>query len=416
MCINSSPIKDMNYIVFFILLYIAGVFLFLGSKELIWLCHFGMLAVGLYAFLKQLILGKRRSAVTWFIGMYCILFPLYAAYKSNIVFGQPFLIGIASLRYCWFIMFGFILYQTEYDYKLLLKQINQLNLWIVAISIIAFFFFGINHITIQPFITSTNLIEATANVDTIKGAKLNACSDLMIISYIYYLIKFLDAPTLKKNWQPFLLLMFSLLFVSKGRQPQATLAIVFAVYFIQMKGVSFKRMAIALLPILGIIILTMIDEQFFDKFTTVFDGKNTRDSSTLARINSINKVLPYIYDNFLLGFGNLSSRFRTFGFHTFFGHKFFIADIGIFGTLARGGIILLFTYLGLYRALYKKTNEVSDEESRTFMRYMLLAFIVMLAFLCNDTLFSNNSIRIALLFYPLFALRSPNTFFHKEEE
>lgn len=406
----------MKYIIFLILLYIMDVYQFLGIPSLLLACHYGLIAIGLYAFLRQFILGKSRSAVTWFIGIYCILFPVYATYKSCIIFGQPFGIGIASLRYCWFIMFGFVLYQLNYDYKLLLKQINHINIWIAAISIIAFFFFGINHITIQPFITSNNLIEITANADTIKGAKLNVCGDFMIISYVYYLIKFLDAPILKRNWQPFLLLMIYLLFVSKSRQSQAALAIVYAVYFIRMKGLSFKRMIVALLPIIGIMILSMIDEQFFNKFTTVFDGENTRDNSTMARLNSINKVLPYIYDNFVLGFGNLSTHFRAFGFHSFFGRQFYLADIGVFGTLARGGLALLFIYLGLYRALYKKTNEVSDDESRIFMRYMLLTFIVMLIFLCNDTLFADNSIRIGLVFYPLFATQRPNVFFSENEE
>lgn len=400
----------MNFILFLILLYIIGAFQFIGNKELLVFCHYGMLVISLYAFLKQFILGKSRSAVMWFIGMYCVLFPLYASYKSFIIFGQPFLFGIASLRYCSFIMFGFVLSQLHYDNKLLLKQINQLNIWIAAISIIAFFFWGIDSFTIKPFLTSTNLIEETTSVvDKIKGARLNVCGGLMIISYVYYLIKLLDAPALKKNWPPFLLLMFYLCFVSKGRQPLAALSIVFAIYFIRMKGLSFKRMAIALLPVICIIILTMIDEHFFYKFTTILDSKNTHDYSTMARINSINKVLPYIYDNFMLGFGNLSAHFRTSGFHTFFGRAFFIADIGIFGTLARGGIILLLAYAGLFRALYKKTNEVSDEESRTFMRYMLLTFIVMLVFLCNDVLFSEGSIIIAFLFYPLFVNRAPDT-------
>ena len=175
-------------------------------------------------------------------------------------------------------------------------------------------------------------------------------------------------------------------------------------------------MAIALLPMIGIVVLTMIDERFFLKFTTILDGLNTRDSSTMARIESINKVMPYIVDNFMLGFGNLSAHFRTFGFHTFFGGAFYLADIGIFGTLARGGVVLLLIYFGLYRSLYKKTNEVKDGESRTFMKYMLLAFVAMLVFLCNDTLFSENSICVALVFYPLFAIQHPDTFFPQKND
>lgn len=406
----------MNHIIFFTLLYITGVFQFLGSQELLLFCHYSLLAIGLYAFLKQFILGKSRSPATWMIGMYCIIFPIYAAYKSHEIFGQSFFLGIVSLRYCLAITFGFVLYQMNYDYKLLLKQINLLNLWIVIISIIVFFFFNINHITIQSYITSNNLTELSASADNIKGEKLYACGNLLIISYVYYLLRFLGNPTNKKNWIPFLLLMFYLCFVNKGRQPLAALAVVFAVYYVRMKGISFKRIALALLPILGVIFISIIDEHFFEKFTVILDSINTRDSSTMARINSINKVLPYIYDNVILGFGNLSVHFRELGFHSFFGKAFYIADIGVFGTLARGGIILLLIYWGIYRALYQKTKEINDIESRLFMRYMLLTFIIMLVFLCNDTLFSENSICIALIFYPLFATKNPNIFFQYDKE
>lgn len=50
-------------------------------------------------------------------------------------------------------------------------------------------------------------------------------------------------------------------------------------------------------------------------------GKSS-DFSTLARVNSIESVVPYIQQNPMFGFGNLSVHFRDEGFHTFLaGHS-----------------------------------------------------------------------------------------------
>ena len=120
--------------------------------------------------------------------------------------------------------------------------------------------------------------------------------------------------------------------------------------------------------------------------------------------------MPYIQQNLILGFGNLSVHFRDEGFHTFFGEAFYLADIGIWGTLARGGLVLVLIYLGLYYNLYKKTSLVQDKDIRSYMRYMLLSFLILLVFLNNDTLYAEGCLRVALVFYPLFGRSDPNVF------
>lgn len=399
----------MKYFIYILLLYFTGAFELFGSIPLLIGCHYLFLAIGLGAFIYQL-LFRRNSIVTLFIGLYCILFPLYASYQSHIIFGQSYFMGIASLRYLSFILIGFFLYNIKYDYLLLLKQINKLNLFIAGASIIAFFVFGINHVSIQRFLVSTNAIEIVKTEDLVKGFKLTTCSQLMILSYIYYLICIIKYSVQKKYWIPFLILMCYLIFVHKGRQPLVLIAIIYAVYYIRMNGFTLKRVVLGILPVIALFIIVTYSEQLFNSILESTKWENSIDPSTLARISSIDAVSPYIRENPILGFGNLSSHFKDEGFHTFFGGQFYLGDIGIWGTLARGGIVLLLIYAGLYFSLYKKSREIKDGDIRSYMRYMLLTFLILLVLLNNDTLYSDGCLCIALLFYPLFGKYDPNIF------
>ena len=403
-----------KYIVLITILYVTDCLQFFKSGALLSICFYGIILLGTLSLGRELFIKKKLSKLTFALILYCFLFPLYGSYKSSIIFEQPIFMGIVSLRYLWVILFGFFLYSIKYDYRLLLLQINNINICIAIVSIIAFFFFGINHVTIEPYLFSTDSVEITSTEDSIKGAKLFTGSAMMLISYIYYLLKFMDNPNDKKIFIPFIILMVYLIFVNKGRQPLALVGIIYFIYYIRMKRLTIKRFVLGLSPIVIFIAIILYDSSFLERFFSIFEGIKTSDNSTLARLNSIESVIPYIIDNPVLGFGNLSYKFREFGFHAFFGYQFYLADIGVFGTIARGGIVLLTIYFGLYYYAYKRTKAMDNIEYRKYMRYMIVSFLVMLIFLSNDTLFSTNCIRFAFVFYPLFSTSNNiNIFFKK---
>ena len=399
----------MKYFVYFSLLYFIGGLEFLGSTSLLTACHFFYLFICIGA-LGYHILCKQFSIITFFLCLYCFIFPIYASYQSNHIFGQPFLMGFASLRHLWFILFGLLLYNAKYNYNLLLKQINNINIIVAVVSFIALYLLGIDHVQVQSFMTSTDSIEIVKNEDLLKGSKLSVCSSLMMVSYLYYLLMIMQHPTKKKYLFPFIVLMIYILFVHKGRQPLAILAVVYAVYFMRMKGFTYRRLILAALPILGVVVLMASSHSVFDSMIQATKFEQSDDSSTLARVNSIASVIPYIQEYPWLGFGNLSAHYRDEGFHTYFGDTFYISDIGIWGTIACGGIILLLIYIGIYYHLYKQTGKINDPDIRMFMRYMIFALIIMLVVLCHDRLLGNGCIIVALLYYPLFGRKDPNIF------
>lgn len=253
-------------------------------------------------------------------------------------------------------------------------------------------------------------MELVKSEDLVKGFKLTVCSDLMVVSYVFYLLRFVKKPAAKENFLPLLVLMIYLLFVNKGRQPVALLAVIYAIYYIRMKGLSLKRLVLGILPLIGAFVLLSFNNKLVDSLVEATKWEKSSDFSTLARVNSIESVVPYIQQNPMFGFGNLSVHFRDEGFHTFFGGAFYLADIGIWGTLARGGIVLVLIYLGLYYSIYKKTALVRNNDIRSYMRYMLLSFLILLIVLNNDTLYAENCLCVALVFYPLFGRLDPNIF------
>lgn len=75
---------------------------------------------------------------------------------------------------------------------------------------------------------------------------------------------FCKKPAQKENYLPFFVLMVYLLFVNKGRQPVALLAIIYAIYYVRMKGISLKRLALGVLPLIGALVLLSFNDKLVD--------------------------------------------------------------------------------------------------------------------------------------------------------
>lgn len=404
----------MKNIVLIFLLYFVGVFAFLGSNMLLSVMHWLTLSISIISFVI-FILKYKWSHVTFWIFCFTVIYPIYASIQSYYIFDQPVYMGIASLRYIWIILFGYFLLLINYDYRLLIKQINYINLFVASFSIVAILILGIDPSWIHSFEVSNNVLNTEGGSSeslgvggvNIRGIRFAACSGFMFISIIYYTLSSLKLGG-KKNWISFIILLVYILFVHKGRQPLAIIAAIYLIYFLKMKGISTKRLIMIASPFFAAALLLAIDENIFFRFTTILDGEKSDDFSTLARIWEVEQIMPFILDNFILGVGNLSAHFRNGGFQTFFGHQFYLADIGIVAVFATGGLMLVIIYLSIYTSLWNKTKYVNDKNCRIFMRYMLITFAILLIFFFYDVLCGDNSIKFALVFYPLFRQRNIN--------
>ncbi len=406
----------MKKIVLLFLLYFVGLLAFCGSNMLLTVMHWATLAISIISFIV-FISKYKWSYVTFWIFCFVFIYPIFASIQSYRIFDQPVFMGMASLRYLWFITFGYFLLLINYDYRLLIRQVNYINIFVASFSIIAILVLGIDPSWIHSFEVTNNIIETGGGTGessgvggvNIRGIRFSACSGFMFISLIYYTLSSLKLGG-KKNWIPYLIILVYIIFVHKGRQPLALVVMIYVIYFIKMKGISTKRMLMIVLPIVAVIWIISFDESVIFRFVTILDGENSDDFSTLARIKEVKQIMPYIKENLLLGIGNLSAHFRHGGFQTFFGRQFYLSDLGIVAALATGGIALTIIYAALYISLWKKTRNINDRSIQLFMRYMLTGYLALLLIFFNDVLSGEKCIQFALLFYPLYRQYKINSY------
>lgn len=398
----------------FVLLYFLGVYSFFRSSTLLAVMHYAVLLLILSFYI--LVSPKKTN---FLIGpfLFCFIYPIIAAWQSSVIFGQSIFLGIASLRANFYFFFSFLLIAAAQDYKELIYFLNKFNICIAIISIILLYALGIDHIGINQYMANTNIIEVELTEDLIRGKKLTFCSNLMMSSYIYYMISLLKYPKIRKNWLLFLILMFYLFFVNKSRQNQLIIVVIYAYYVLHMGRITKKKICAVIIPIFSLIVISLWDPDFLGKFTAILGGENSEDSSTLARIASINAMIPYIHENYLLGVGNLSSHFMEYGFQYYFGSTFYVSDLGIAGAFLKGGIMLMVIYFLIFLNLFIATKRILNAEVKEFMRYLLVIMCLFL-FTGYDVFCDSGSFIMATLFYPLFcnkpnSLINPNgSFYH----
>ena len=423
---KKLQINIADILVAMFILYFSGVFQFLGSKLLLSALNYFFLFISIISFIYYPLKYKKLSALDTTLYIFACIYPIICAIQSYKIFNQPFLMGIASMRYGLFVFWGYFLYLIKYPYQRIIRQINALNI-IVAIASIILFTFGFDDVSIQRYIVNTNFYELESQEDMIKGSKLTSCSTLMIISYVYYTVLVIRKTKFNKSFIYFCILISYLIFVHKGRIPLATIALlIFAYYiklilstivftkdsriFIQKKNLT-KIGGVTLIGIVALSVLLLSNPSTLSSFSSIIDFSDSEDTSTLARIESASSVLPYIEQHYILGFGNLSSHYLDGGFHNYFGKYFYLADIGILGAFAQGGIFIIILYTLIYLSLFSRSKSYSNDHCRIFNQFIIVALGSSL-FLMADYLYSSNCVIFALLFYPLLGTSKPDLFLH----
>lgn len=393
------------FVVTLFILYYLDIFSFSGNPLIGTVMHYILLGVCVMSGIAFAVASRfaRSSFPLW---AYAIVFPLVAAMRSHMMFGQSYFLGFASLRYELYVLFAFFLLLINYPFKTMIRQINIINITVAAISIIAFYFFDIDSVSVQKLQDTGNVLDVSLNEDAflVKGRYLNVCSRLMVYSLIYYLVQLLRRINIW-NLLGFAFLLFYILFVHKGRQPILILAGVFVIYYFRMKNLTVKKMVYSLVPVIVLVVLYFVGSSYLHRFTEILGGENSGDFSTEIRTTSLMTVLPYIKKHFLLGVGNLSLRFHGSGFQAMFGEKFFIQDIGIFGSMFIGGLFLIGIYAWIFYTMKKNLYKIELEPKWMLYMVFLVDYFILQLFVLEDPLVLENAFAFAILYYPLFGFK-----------
>lgn len=388
-----------RFYVLLVILYVTQLINFLHSEIIINAIFFSAIIIGFISGVLCFISPyKNVSPVAYIVIVFALVLPVFSAWRSLVVFGQPMFYGIARMRFMLILLFAFHLYYTDYPIKTLLRQINCVNIFIAVGATIALYGFGIDNVAAEPYFFTTYSADLEAVSDTIKGVKLTYCSSLILVSTIYYMVKSVHHPN-PKNIAILLLFIFYILFVNKGRQPLVAIGAAFVVYILA--NLNLRNIAISIAALGAITAVIINDSSITNRYTTILEGENSMDTSFLARLSEIEYVTPYIKKYPIAGFGQLSYHFND-GFQGIFDEYFFIEDIGFIGTMAKGGVILLIMCAIFYFICLRHTHLVRDDDTKSFIRCMLVALLV-LSFIGSEALTNSPSVFIFLIYPMIYA-------------
>ena len=314
-----------------------------------------------YAFINW---TKRFRRIDLLISLLTIVFPIIASIQALQVFGQPFWMGLISLRSLWIILLVYYL-KDRLNPQRILDKLSELTLYTIILNFILLYCFNIDNTKLAGLIgTADNDLVNIGNVavNELKGAKLSFGCEFWFISMSWWSANYF---LFKRNIflkKMIVMLIFSL-FVSKGRIQIITLIIIWILPFLSNinKRNFIKLLRYAIIGIISLIALPQVRQRFLvvGDLLGLSDSSSTGDFSGVARLKEILLVLPYIKENWLLGSGNISYHYNG-GFIGCLGDYLFIADIGIVGMLFVGGVFLCWVYFKLFFEC-KNNNRYSDK-------------------------------------------------------
>lgn len=387
-----------SILVFLVILYVTELINFLHSEIAIYAIELLIYALGMVsAFNYYLNPLKKKTVVSYLILAFSFLVPLFCSVRALQVFGQPMLNGVGHMRYMIKLMFAFYICVSCMSVDKVMKQINAVNISIAVVSFILLYFFRIDmaYLTEEKIFFLPYELDNDVVQDMVKGAKLTLCSDLMIVSLVYYLI---SALSKRKAKDIIILCILSvyILFVHKGRQMPVALTVLVVVYLL--RNINLKNILISVAILSVITALIIHDTNIASRYDEILSGDYSNDASVLQRLKDIEYVTPYIADHPVAGVGCLAPSYND-GFMGIFDQWFFISDIGLLGTMTEGGIILVLCWLLFYFISFKESFRLKDRDQGMFIRGMIIVLTV-LAFIGSDLLMNSPAI-IAFILYPL---------------
>jgi hypothetical protein len=233
---------------------------------------------------------------------------------------------------------------------------------------------------------------------TTKGYQFSGFTCLFFIPFIAGWVNYFEKNKLKYLLIPALVFVFSIL-ISKARNEILTLAIVpIMMYYLKYKFYDIKFLAISVFLISAFFLVLTTNNvlsRSFSGLTRLDDlqyAQKTGDFSAYLRIEEIKAGWKWFINYPITGVGSMSYRYNN-GYMSFISDFFYIADIGIFGILVRGGLILLVFYIMLYTRLLRYFS--SNDLISVVGRYLVLALLIELM-IGNDYLFNYSGVMVIL--------------------
>ncbi|HVN58877.1 MAG TPA: O-antigen ligase family protein [Bacteroidales bacterium] len=331
-----------------------------------------------------------------YLSVFLIFYPVFNCLVAYFTVGQPLYMGLLSFRSLYLLLAFYTLYCFDFNERAILSYVNMVNILVLIVVVILFFGFSVNDFN-TVFRKGTLAVRYTFT--TTKGIQFSGFSGLFFISFIAGWVYFFEKNKPGNLILPLVILLSSV-FITKSRNEIFSLCMIpVMMYYLKYKLYDLKFLSISVTLILALYLVMVTDNVISRSFTGLLHANNmdyihqTRDYSAYLRIREIEDGWKWFLKYPLTGLGSISYRYNG-GYMGIVSDFFFISDIGIFGLLVKGGIILVLLYIMFFIRLFRYFS--GDGLIVVIGRYLL--FFILIELIIGNDLFYNNTGVMVIMF------------------
>lgn len=372
------------------------------------------LLIGLYSLLVALHKWKRGiDKFDIILFNLSILIPVISAIQSYMVFGQPLITGLLSMRTFLNILFVYYLI-NKVDSQKLISILASYQLFIMAVDAILLYGLNIDNNALLSFIPSDDnaayVKEATVE-NAIRGVRLDLGIGFTWLIMAYWSSRYYYS----RNRNDLIYMLLTLLFVFSVSKSRVSLVICFLIMimplFFERNSKNMVKLII-LISIVGICVLAIpaISQRFLVVFDLFGDTRTegSGDFSGVARLGEILVAIPYIINYPIFGVGNISYHYNG-GFMGVLGEYFFLADIGIVGMMFMGGLFYCVNYYCLFNRV-RIIDAKKDKSSIARLFVKIVCVVYMLLPLFGYSPFMSNPTYVAVILFIMISISKSNRY------
>ena len=367
------------------------------------------------------LINHETNRIIFFLIFLIFFVPIYSAFRSQIVFSQPFIYGVLSLRSWLLCITGIWFYYNITKGYININLLKNSFVFMAWVSLILF--------SIYNFIGHQNpdssFINSTGLNDSFRGIRFIFERYFITFGVLYYFLKSNNEQKLKNFIFAGIFIFFILTVVQRRTDILFTILTFLSYYFIDVPNKSkiIKFFKFFIFSISCIFFIQFLNPKYFLTMTDLFyqmievvSGVESSDASANARIFTSYLVFDYWSLNpetMWIGAGKISNQWNE-GFASVFGY-FYPKDIGFLGGIFLFGIIPSFIIVVIpFIISYRLQGKINNNDNlfiltiKYFLIYKMFGFI-------QGTYFFNPQEYILLILILLAYIDYKNNFLLKNE-
>lgn len=295
--------------------------------------------------LAQLLQREKIFKIDFIVYCLVLIALFYSAFAAYVRFGQPFLYGLIEERR----VLAFLIYfPLSWGFRNQIMTIKEVLLWMLISAIICSI---LSVAVVYGIIPPLHVKDVTMNM---TRENRYGIGQLYIAFSILYLVFMMGKKITMYNIISLLLLVYVLVAIVQTRQIIISLFI--ALFFLKSKA---RLVVLVGLSSAFLIAVLFTDMTGLLKFQAMFvELTSEKYMAESARSLTISVIIDQFLNGAYFGSGALSLLWND-GFRAYYHSTFFLADVGIFGSLYKFGILTVLFMVAYIKLQYNVMKRIS---------------------------------------------------------